>query len=441
MTAAGRARCGVLLVAALAAPVAVDARQEPDLERRAAQAVAALERDPTQVEPVLALLREAPRHVPLHRALVAAAERQQDWLRALRGRREIEELAGPSPDDQLAATVDAVAAGAYDLARCQVGAALRARPDDAAAWLLAARVEVDAGRFEAAHDALERAFALGEASAEGFLLRGEVLYRLMRVPEAVSAFAMALARDPGAAERVASFALSGALAAAAPAGAAHPSPHTDVGLAELRPVLERHAEADPARVNTRYALGVMAMRDGRAADARRWLEPLAARLDQPPIHYNLALAHRALGDDEAARRSFARFAALEAEEARRWEERNRVDRLRGQAAAAREAGELEEALDRWQQADAAGVLSVDDLVGWGETLLEVGRPAESARVLDRALAGRPADRAAIAARRRAAESAGDARSVRAFAARAALLEAASWRCGAPPASQGSPPAL
>jgi tetratricopeptide (TPR) repeat protein len=257
----------------------------------------------------------------------------------------------------------------------------------------------------------------------------------MRVPEAVSAFAMALARDPGAAERVASFALSGALAAAAPAGTPRPTPGGGDHLAELVPLLERHAEADPDRVNTRYALGVMAMRDGRAADARRWLEPLAARLDQPPIHYNLALAHRALGDDEAARRSFARFAALEAEEARRWEERNRVDRLRGQAAAAREAGELEEALDRWQQADAAGVLSADDLVGWGETLLEVGRPAESARVLDRALAERPADPAAIAVRRRAAESSGDARSERAFAARAALLEPASWRCGDAPGSR------
>jgi tetratricopeptide (TPR) repeat protein len=392
--------------------------QDLDFERRVAAAIGALERDPAAVGPVLALLREAPRYEPLHRALVATAERQGDWLRALRGWRQLEELAGRNPGDQVAAARAALAAGAYELARCQARSATVVRPADQAAWLLLARVDEAGGRYEEALHAVERALAVGEPSSEALLLRGELLYGLMRIPEAVSAFADALERDPEAGERVASFALSGAIAAAPQVGA-------------LRERLESHAGEHPDSVNTRYALGVLAMREDRAEDARRWLEPLAERLDLPPVYYNLALAYRALGKRDAAERALARFQELEDEGRARWEESNRLDRLRGQAAAAREAGAIPEALSLWGQASSGGVLTTEDLLSWGETLLDIGEVVQARHVLDRALAAAPADARVLGLARRAAEAAGDEPAARAMASRAALLDPASWGCSVP----------
>ena len=428
---------GLLLFAAALSAFAATALQDRDFESRAAVAIAALERDPDAVEPVLALLREAPRYLPLHRALVATAERQGDWLRALRGWRQIEELAGPSAVDQLAIARTALAAGAYDLARCHASAAVGARPDSDAAWLLLSRADAAEDRHETALASADRALALGERTAEELLLRGELLYRLMRIPEAVAAFAQALAEDADAAETVASFALSGALSSASrssasgsssPSGSPGSAPDSQ-DLADLRRRLEEQALAHPERVNTRYALGVLAMREGRAGDARRWLEPLAGTLDEPPVHYNLSLAYRALGMEDAARRALTRFAELEEQERSRWEEQNRVDRLRGQAAAARAAGDTRSAVSLWEQADVGGALAPEDLLAWGGTLLEMGDAAAARRVLERALFARPADLAAIDATKRAAAAGGDERSVQALAARAALLDPASWACG------------
>ncbi|HUP23499.1 MAG TPA: hypothetical protein VNB06_11225 [Thermoanaerobaculia bacterium] len=410
----------VVLVAVLATvtpgPPAT-AAQNLDLERRAAEAISALERDPVAVEPLLALLREAPRYLPLHRALVAAAERQGDWLRALRGWRQVEELAGPEPEDQVAIARVALAAGAHALARCQARAATAARTDDAAAWLLLARAEAAEDRYEAALEAVERVLVVGGPIPDALLLRGELLYRAMRIPEAMQAFAAALEHDSGAAERVASFALSGALVVAPQ-------------LSELRGRLESHAAAHSDSVNTRYALGVLAVREGRAEDARRWLEPLADRLDLPPVHYNLALAYRALGELDAAERTLSRFDELESDERERWEESNRVDRLRGQAAAARDSGAIQEAVSLWEQASSSGALTTEDLLAWGETLLGLGEAEQARLVLARALAATPADPRAMGLAEQAATTAGDERASQALLARAALVDPESWACGA-----------
>ncbi|HVS15525.1 MAG TPA: DUF6584 family protein [Thermoanaerobaculia bacterium] len=395
-------------------PPPADSMDPTTLDRAAAELAAGR----GGVDAVLAGLRERPFYLPAHRALIAAAERESDVWRALRGRRQLRRWLGAVPRFDLDSARAALGIEAWDLAACLLDAARGVAGDTPRSLELASRVA--AGR-EAPGEALALAREAASAAAphgpgvELLLWIGELEYRRMDVDGAVAALARAIEEQPGQAERVASFALSVALAER---------------LGAVRTRLEERLAEHPESVNVAYALALVDLREGRLERARDRLRGLVSRLpEESQVHYNLGLVERRLGDLEAARRAFDRFRELEEAERQRWEQRNAADRRRRDAQDAAGAGRPRDAVALYREIVDSGLASADDLVALARAHLALDEAAAADALLERASALRPAHREALRGRLEiAAARSPDDPVARAMAERLELLDPASWGC-------------
>ena len=304
----------------------------------------------------------------------------------------------PAPWTALALAADE--AGIPQRAQCAARVAADLAPDDPRALFLVAWTSVETAPEEALA-AAERALAAGLRDEPAlWMTLGRLRAFRLDMEGSLDAYREALRLDPASAGEMASVALDAIVAGGDP---------------ELLTLLDTRAARRPDALNTRFALAKAALREGEVERAAGELIGLAdAAPDHAAILTSLHAALRRAEDAEAADAVLRRLEEVKAAEAHAWERANRAERDRGRARDAAAAGDLEEALRRWEGLltgrEDAGADSPElaaDLAEYGLALDGSGRHADALAALHRSLALRPFDSATLSAAARVARATGD----------------------------------
>lgn len=151
-----------------------------------------------------------------------------------------------------------------------------ANPADEQAALAAARAAVNAGQLEQAMLAADRALAANSSSAEAFAIKGAVLLRQNRLPDAEETLSRAAALDP-----------KNAMALKNLARTSFALGKREASVAQF----EQAWQADPQDAGTARDLALILARLGRAAEARTWIDRAAALA---PNDASIAAARRTI---------------------------------------------------------------------------------------------------------------------------------------------------
>jgi len=319
----------------------------------------------------------------------------------------------PAPWTALALAADE--AGIPELARCAAQAAAAHAPEDPRALFLVAWTSVEPAPEEALA-AAEQALAAGLRDEPAlWMTLGRLRAFRLDMEGSLDAYREALRLDPASAGEMASVALDAIVAGGDP---------------ELLTLLESRAARRPDALSTRFALAKAALREGQVERATGELIRLAEMApDHAAILTSLHAALRRAGDAPAAEAVLVRLDAVKAAEAEAWERANRAERDRGRARDAAAAGDLEEALRRWEGllngreydgADSPELAA--DLAEYAFALERSGRHSEALAALRRSLALRLFDSATLSAAARVARAVGETEMADEYAARAVLTD-------------------
>lgn len=323
-------------------------------------------------------LEKAPRFTPPKIFLAEMAEREgRLWEALTLYRTAVEE----SPDLSSAQAHLAQLAhgmGAYDLAESAARQALKLEPENGVYLHLLAAILKDAGKTDAALEACQKAIGLGYTESPVYVTLGNLHYEKMQISEAVAALAKAVETDPGAAETIASFALSSL---------------TTEDFATVRPVLERHLETQPDSLNTLYSLGVMYLRENETEKAREsFLRLQALAPNHVQVYYNLALIYLREGKAEEGQAAMARFQELKAKENEEWNKRNSAHAKRQEAKDALSAGDPDKAVAIYSGLAAEGITEMADLIALGRAYASAGKHQPAFDVFEKLLQVAPYNR-------------------------------------------------
>ena len=319
-----------------------------------------------------------PDFIPPRLLLIEIAERTDDRWEALAQYREVMQGAPELPDRaELMARMALLARSmnALDLAECTVREAIQDQPADGSLRHLLAVILKDAGRVDEALAACQEAIDRGFREAPVYVTLGDLYYEKMLLSESIAALGKAIELDPGAAESVASFALSSL---------------TTEDYALLRQILEKHVRAHPDNPNTLYSLGVMHLRDNALEEAKaallhlRTLEP-----NHSQVHYNLSLVYTREGNVTDAALVMDRFRELKAEEDAEWERRNVALARRREARELESRGEARAALGIYMHFVDEGTTETSDLLALGRLSAQAGEHEQALAWFERALQVEP----------------------------------------------------
>lgn len=360
------------------------------------------------------ILSVRPHHVPAQLLAIGAAEREEDYWKALAGYRGLLEWLPGLPGLEAGAARVARAMGAIELAECWIESALETSPRSGSLVALLAAIQADGGKIDDALASSAAAIALGETGAEVHLTRGRAFYERMQLDEALAAYRQALTVSPAAVERLSETAVASLSATETTA---------------LRQALEQHLEANPESRRALYQLGMMAMRDDDPGAAETYFEQLA-RLDpeDPRAFYNLGQIHARTGDAERSEEATERFRRLKSEEDERWLLHNQAFRRRLEAQAATDAGRPLEAVGIYGELASAGTALAEDYLAAGRILLDRGDFQAARSWFEGLLSTDPYDQAAIAGLAEALARAGQREQAELYGLREDLL---SHGCGEP----------
>ena len=302
---------------------------------------------------------------------------------------------------------------AEELATCLAQRALQSMPEEPSLHYLLAAIHSEAGEWEASSAACKRAIELGMEEAPLYLTLGRVEFEQMHIGESIAAYAKAVELDPDADRAVPRFAL-----------ATLSTEEFDA----LRRLMETELERDPNGENTLYTLGLMSLRESELEAAVEYFERLSSLLpEDTQVQHHLGTAYMRAGERDKGRAALERFRQLKAAEEADWVEHNQAyaKKLAAQDAAA--AGDLEEALEIYDELATVGLAEPDDYLAAGELYLEAGDHERAYGWLERLLRTHPYRREALEGLAAAAQGLGRTDVATEARARADLL---AWPCAA-----------
>ena len=314
-------------------------------------------------------------------SLALEAERTEDLWQAMEIYQKLLDSLGSAPAVEMNVARVAQSMGAQELAFCAGRRALRADPENASVWYLLAAIEADRGNIDAAIEASRRSLQLGSEDVRVWLRLGELYFEQMKISDSIAAYREAMAREPGAAEAVRSFALSSL---------------TTEQNQSLRILLESHVETYPDNLNTLYSLGVMSLRDDRLEDAEEYLLRLADLApDHRQVHYSLGQIYLRQGDTARGQAEMDRFAEIKQAEARDWNHHNQAHFRRVEARKALTEGRPEEAIPLYEQSVAEETAELSDYLELAEASMQADRADQALRWYESVLSSFPYHRDAL----------------------------------------------
>ncbi|MGH9857107.1 MAG: tetratricopeptide repeat protein, partial [Acidobacteriota bacterium] len=227
------------------------------------------------------------------------------------------------------------------------------------------------GKLDVALAEAERSIALGFQEPAVYLALGDIYYERMEISKSIAALGKAVEKDPRAAEKIASFALSAL---------------TTADSVALRSILEKHVSANPQNIETLYTLAMMHANENDLNRAKEYfsrLEKLAP--DQSEIYYNLALVNLRLGLEQEGTKAMARFEELKKKERKEWLRQNGAHRIRIEARNALEKRNTNEAIRLYLELVTANLAEATDWIGLGNAYIAAGKQKEAFQAFEKAL--------------------------------------------------------
>jgi tetratricopeptide (TPR) repeat protein len=368
----------------------------PQLEvaKKVASAEMALKDGQTDAARAVAeqILSERPMHIQAALIMIEVAERDKNYWEAFaRYQKLLESIpAFPILDSRFALVAHKMEA--HDLAQCYIRRAIESEPAGGYYHYIYAMILKSQQNLDRALEEAEKSIALGFDQAAVYVTLGDIYYEKMEISKSIASLAKAIERDPRAAEKIASFALSAL---------------TTEDHSALQEILEKHAQANPENMETLYGLAMMHSNENDLPRAKEYftaLEKLAP--NQSEVYYNLALVNFRLGLQDQGERAMARFQELKQKEQAEWLRQNGAHRLRIEAADAMQSGNAAESIRVYRQLASAHLAKAEDWIGLGKAYLEAGKPGEALDSFERALEQFPYNREALAGAAKAANATG-----------------------------------
>lgn len=351
---------------------------------------------------------DRPMHIPALLIQVESAEKQEDKWHALHLYKQIFQSVPDIPAVLLRFALLARDIEANDAAECAIQKALSIKPDDGSLYYIQATILKQEEKVDAALAACQKAIELGFQEAPLYVTLGNLYYEKMEISQSIDAFQTAIEKDPGAAENIASFALSAL---------------TTPDSAKLTELLQKHIEAHPENINTLYSLGVLYLNENKFDKAKDYflkLTELAPNNSQ--VYYNLSLLYTREGNDAAAKQATARFDELKNEERKEFLHQNQMYRLRIEAAEAKKNGDINKAIELYSEVIKQGSDENKDLLALGSLYLQQKKWNEATPVFEKLIQKKPYEVEAISGLLNAAQGMKDSEKITRYQNQLELLK-------------------